>query len=337
VSAIEPSAAPALERDIIVIGASAGGVAALLSLCAALPANLPAAVLIVLHIGPNNSVLPLLLGSRGNNRAVHAESGMPIQRGTIYIAPPDQHMLVENSRIKLTRGPKEHHTRPAVDPLFRSAALAFGPRVIGVVLTGRLDDGTAGLQAVKQCGGLAVVQDPADAEHPSMPRSAMRHVAVDRTVPLAAIAPTLVELLAEPVVAEAAAGPALDRLRREQQVTTKGVNAIENLNAIGTPSTFSCPDCDGVLWQISDTTAPRYRCHTGHAFSLRSLNAEQATATEDAIWAAVRALQVREELLRQLAEDNRSAGDTAEAEREEADAKAAAAHAQVLLRILNEA
>ena len=187
-----------VRRDLIVVGASAGGVSALLALCAQLPADLPAAVLIVLHIGTHTSVLPALLTSRGNDRAVHAEHGQRIEPGTLYLAPPDHHMLVEDGRIRLTRGPKEHHTRPAIDPLFRTAALDYGPRTIGVVLTGRLDDGTAGLQAIKDRGGLAVVQDPADAEHPSMPRSALQSVRVDGCVPLAELGQTLARWLQAP-------------------------------------------------------------------------------------------------------------------------------------------
>ena len=311
-------------RRLVVVGASAGGVAALLALSASLPRNFPAPVLIVLHIGANPSVLPSLLSAHGNNPAVHAEEGQRLRDGVLYVAPPDQHMLVEDDRIRLSHGPKEHHTRPAIDPLFRSAALAHGRAVIGVLLTGRLDDGSAGLKAIKDCGGLAVVQDPADAEHPSMPASALRAVEVDRCVPLTELAPTLVRLVKEPMPAEQPSAEERDRLEHEMTVFRGEGQPMEHLNAIGAPSTFACPDCDGVLWQLHGADPPRYRCHTGHAFSLRTLEETQAGAAEEALWGAIRALEQREALLRKLAEHGRSNGAQTDALRSEAEAEATA-------------
>lgn len=188
-----------MKRDIVVIGASVGGVTALLQLASTLPPQFPAAVFIVLHVGAHASQLPILLSARGPNPAIHPSSGAPIVSGTLYVAPPDFHMLVERNQICLVSGPKEHHTRPAVDPLFRSAALAFGPRVIGIVLTGRFNDGTAGLQAIKQCGGLAMVQDPDEAEEPSMPASALKHVKVDYRFSINELGRGLVDILGEPM------------------------------------------------------------------------------------------------------------------------------------------
>ena len=193
---------------LVVIGASAGGVSALLKLSSALPAQFPAPILVVLHIGANPSVLPMLLSAHGNNRAVHAEDGQVLEKATVYVAPPDHHMLVHDGRIRLSRGAKEHHTRPAIDPLFRSAALARGPGAVGVVLTGRLDDGTAGLKAIKKRGGVALVQDPAEAEHPGMPRSALQTVAVDHCLPLEGIAAQLERLVAPPAAQATAAASA---------------------------------------------------------------------------------------------------------------------------------
>jgi len=250
---------PVNGRPVIVIGASAGGVAALLALCAALPAGFKAPVLIVLHIGANTSVLPSLLVAHGNNPAVHAEDGQRLDNGTLYVAPPDYHMLVEGETIRLSRGPKEHHTRPAIDPLFRSAALAAGPAAIGVVLTGRLDDGTAGLQAIKACGGVAIVQDPADAEFPGMPASVLQAVGVDHCVPLAELASTLVGLVNQPMAAEAPPPPARERLEVEMEVFRGEGRAMERLNEIGKPSMFSCPDCGGVLFELNDKRLVRYR------------------------------------------------------------------------------
>src|SRR5947199_9158576 len=174
-------------HDIIVVGASAGGVEALVTLARSLKRNLQAAVFVVLHMPAQSpSLLPEILGRAGPLKAVQATDDMQIEPGHIYVAPPDQHMLMELGKVRVVRGPKENRHRPAVDPLFRSAALAYGPRVIGVILTGALDDGTAGLQAVKRRGGITIVQDPDEAFYPGMPLSALQHVQVDYTLPLAA-------------------------------------------------------------------------------------------------------------------------------------------------------
>lgn len=324
--------AAALRRDVVVIGASAGGFSVLLELVAGLPANFPASVLVVLHVGSHPSVLPELFNKRGLLPAIHPRSGQVLRPGTIYVAPPDHHMLVEDDAICLTRGAKEHHARPAIDPLFRSAAIACGARVIGVVLSGRLDDGTAGVQAIKQCGGLVVVQDPADAEQASMPASACAHVAVDRCVPRAVLADTLIAMVGLPVPPHAVP----NRLVCEQRISTgtSGEDPMEDLNAIGKPSTFACPDCSGVLWEISGSHPLRYRCHTGHGYSLRSLAHTQCTNTDKALWSAFRALQEREELLRALATASRQDGDDNECARLEAEADTIAGHAVHLQRIV---
>jgi two-component system chemotaxis response regulator CheB len=321
-------------RQVIVIGASAGGVSALLALCAALPAGFKAPVLIVLHIGANTSVLPSLLASHGNNPAVHAEHGQRLEDGTLYVAPPDHHMLLEGDAIQLSRGPKEHHTRPAIDPLFRSAALAMGSGVIGVVLTGRLDDGSSGLRAIKDCGGVAIVQDPAEAEFPGMPESALEAVDIDYCVPLAELGRTLIQLVDRPIAVEPPAIPARERLEREMEVFRGGGNPMERLNHIGKPSMFACPDCDGVLWEMDDAKPPRYRCHTGHAFSLRTLEETQSSKTEDALWGAIRALEQRESLLRALARYSRSSGAEEDAKRTEAEAEETALQAARLQRMV---
>ena len=192
--------------SIVVIGASVGGVEAIGFLASALPPDFAAAVLVVLHIGAHKSVLPRLLSQRGPLPACHPGDGDPIRPGRIYVAPPDHHLLVEPGRVRLARGPRENWVRPAVDPLFRSAAQAYGPGVVGVVLTGGLNDGTAGLFEIKRCGGVAVVQDPDDAVSPGMPQSALRHVAVDHRLPLAAIPALLAELVVGGMGAIARAG-----------------------------------------------------------------------------------------------------------------------------------
>ncbi len=285
---------------IIAIGASAGGAGVLMGLVQQLPADLPAAVLMVLHIGPYRSLLPDLLSAEGPLPAVHGRDGEPLVAGRIYVAPPDRHMLIEGDSLRLTRGAKEHHTRPAIDPLFRSAARWHGPRTVGVVLSGRLDDGTAGLQAIKQCGGIAVVQEPDDASEPSMPRSALRHVAVDHRVDAAGLAGLLSALVREQ---EVALMPTVsDSLQHEVELMLGQGDALEHLRHIGTPSTFVCPDCHGALWLVNGAAPPRYRCHTGHGFTQRSLEFTLASARDQAIWSALRAVQENGFLLQQMAE-----------------------------------
>lgn len=248
------------------IGASVGGVAALLELAARLPQTIDAVIGIVLHVGSRYSILPQLLESRGALPAVHPQHGQPLVPGTIYVAPPDHHMTFTADRVLLGRGARENHARPAIDPLFRSAALAWCDRAIGVVLTGDLDDGTAGLAAIKQCGGTAIVQDPATAVEPSMPASALRNVAVDFTLPVAEIATTLVQLVGR-TAAESAPAPAPPAGLLREQALYEGKHVMENLWAVGQSSGLTCPDCGGGLWEIKESKPLRYRCHTGHAFT----------------------------------------------------------------------
>ena len=288
-------------RDVVVVGASAGGVQVLLDLAASLPAQFPACVLVVLHVGAHRSVMPELMSARGPLRAIHPEDGQPLQPGAIFVAPPDHHMLVDDGLIRLTRGAKENHARPAIDPLFRTAALACGPRVVGVLLSGRLDDGTAGLQAIKRCGGLVVVQDPDDAEQPEMPRSAIAHVEVDACVAGAQLGQVLADLVGRPAAPPAPTAPR--EIALDQAVSLGAGDPMENLNALGKPSRFACPECAGVLWELDGSRPRRYRCHTGHGFTLRSLAHTQQEAIDEALWGAMRALQEREALLRALAED----------------------------------
>lgn len=316
---------------LIVIGASAGGVAALRALVSQLPPDLPAPVLVVLHVGAYPSLLPSLLASAGPMSAGHAEDGQPLLPGRIYVAPPDQHLLVTEEAVHLSRGPKEHHSRPAVDPLFRSAALAHGARVVGVVLTGHLDDGTSGLQAIKACGGVAIVQDPADAQEPSMPLSALRHVKVDLCLPIEQIAAALTRLANEPVPAPVTSqAPAALSHEHALSVAAPSGEAMEHLKGFAEPSTLVCPDCGGSLWEVKDARPPRFRCHTGHAFTMRTLAHTMNEATEEALQTAMRAVQEQAILLRKAAAASRAAGATEEALALEAGAEKADSHARVI-------
>ena len=295
---------------VVLIGASAGGVNALLEIAQALPRFFPAPICIVQHIGANPSVLPDLLRYRGPNHAMHAEDGQRLTPGTLYVAPPDRHMLLEGDRLRLTRGPKENHSRPAIDPLFRSAAVSLGPAAIGVVLSGQMDDGTAGLRAIKDCGGVAVVQDPQTAAEPEMPRSALRNVDVDHSVPVQEIPALLLRLVEERRSTQR--GPVPEAVVREVAIN-RGESTMEDLQAIGASSSLTCPDCGGSLWEIREKKPLRYRCHTGHAYTSISLARAQLDASEHAIWGSVRVLREREMLLRRMATVSEALGDTAQA------------------------
>ena len=316
---------------IVVIGASAGGVRALQVLVAHLPNEFAAPILLVQHIGSHPSILPELLSRQGPLPAAHAQDGERIRPGHIHVAPPDYHMLVEGGLIRLSHGPKEQYTRPAIDPLFRSAAVSWGARTIGVLLSGMLDDGTEGLQAIKKLGGVVVVQDPDEAEMPSMPLSALRYVRVDHRAPVASIGPLLASLVTQP--AEAVAVPVPQIVEENEILLGKG-DYMEHLKAIASPSTFVCPECQGSLWEVNGAKPRRFRCHTGHGYTLRALQHAQATATDEALWGALRALQEKHLLLQSLAESHRSAGDVAEAERLHDEAERTAEHGGTLRRLI---
>jgi two-component system chemotaxis response regulator CheB len=316
-------------RGVVAIGASAGGVTALQNFTRHLPAGFDAPILIVQHVGPHPSILPELLQRAGAASVAHGKDGEVLQAGRIYVAPPDHHMVVEDGAIRLTRGPKEHHTRPAVDPLMRSIALAYGALAIGVVMTGWGDDGTAGLQAIKACGGLAFVQNPADAEHPSMPMSALQYVDVDRTFDVADLAADLERTLQRPDRAVAPAAPVNSLVHEQQLFLAKG-DFMDHLKAIGQPSSFVCPDCNGGLWELKDARPRRFRCHTGHAYTLRSLQEAQSEVSDGALWNAMRGLEEKEMLLREVAEQHLKEGDAEEAARLHVLAHSVASHASVL-------
>lgn len=317
---------------VVVIGASAGGIHALLELSAALPPSFPAPVCITQHVGSNPSLLPDLLRYRGPNHAMHAVDGQRLTKGTLHIAPPDCHMLLQDGVLRLRHGPKENHARPAIDPLFRSAAASCGRRVIGVVLTGMMDDGTAGLKAIKDCGGTAIVQDPTSAAEPEMPRSALDNVAVDHCVPLAEIGPLLQRLVNRPAPDAAAIPQAV----LQEVAINHGEGTMENLQRIATPSTLTCPDCGGSLWEVNEARPLRYRCHTGHAFGALSLARVQKDAAEHALYSGMRALREREMLLRRVAAIASDSGDGAQAAAATAEADRLQAQARTLRELAEE-
>lgn len=281
------------KRNIIVIGASAGGFEAIRQLVAALPATLDATIFIVWHMAPDvTGVLPQVLNRQNTLVASNAIDNEPIKSNHIYVAPPDKHLLLDKGVVRVTRGPKENRFRPAVDPLFRSAAESYGRRVIGIILSGALDDGTAGLWTIKSRGGLAIVQEPTEAAVSSMPESALAAVDVDYRVPMAEMAPLLVRLTAE-TVTEASEIPMEEQRKTaiETRIAAQKPALQQGVLTLGTLTPYACPDCHGVLLAITDGDIIRYRCHTGHAHSADSLLATITEQIEDTLWNAIRGVE----------------------------------------------
>jgi two-component system chemotaxis response regulator CheB len=288
---------------VVVIGASAGGIEALQKLCSCLPAGLKAAVMVVMHTNPHSDgLLPRVLSRAGPLTASHPRDGEAIRKGSIYVAPPDYHLIVERGRFRVIQGPRENHNRPAIDPTFRSAAVAYGPRVNGVVLTGLLDDGTSGLMVVRSRGGNAVVQDPSTALFPAMPTNALERVP-DAYVRRLEEIPGLLLSLIDEEVEELDAPPEQDALAEtETKIAELDMSEIEKEIHVGEPSVFGCPECGGVLWEIDQEGLLRFRCRVGHAFTARHLDTEQRHAIEASLWAGLRALEESASLYRRMAE-----------------------------------
>jgi len=286
--------------NTVVVGASAGGVEALRVLIAGLPADFPAAVLVVLHIPAHTpSQLHSILGRAGSLPVTSAEDGEAIVAGHVYVAPADRHLLVEDDHLRLTRGPKENRVRPAIDVLFRSAAYSLGPRVVGIVLSGMLDDGTAGLWAIKDQGGIALVQSPEDALHPSMPESALLHVAVDHTLPVAAM-PALLTKIVHDTTGAIPHAESAEKRGIEIRIALKGNGLQEGIMQLGPISANTCPECHGVLVRMQEGSIVRYRCHTGHAYSLQTLLADVNEKIDTTLWNALRVIEERILLLREM-------------------------------------
>lgn len=326
-------------RDIVVVGASAGGVQALTALAAGLPPDFPAAVFVVLHMPPYaESRLPEILGWSTTLPVAHAVDGEAIVGGRIYVAPPDRHLLVRHGRVELGRGPRENRSRPAVDALFRTAARAYGPRVIGVVLSGALYDGSAGLLAITSQGGLAVVQDPEQATIDGMPRSALRLTAVDHVVPTEAMGHLLDVLVREPIPAASRHTNGASPMADQESHMTAVIGGTIDLQADGVRADevtiFTCPDCGGTLFQ-DGAPVVRFRCHVGHAYAPEVLLGAKAEEVEEALWRCVRLLTEKATLSRQVARRTVQLGSTQVAGRVEEQAESDERHAMVLRDLLD--
>lgn len=282
------------KRDIIVVGSSAGGVNALKEIVASLPKDFNASIFIVQHVSADSvSLLPRILSYTGPLNAVHPNDGDLIQPGMIYIAPPDRHMIIERDRILIKKGPKENRFRPSIDALFRSAAYNYGSRVIGVVLTGMLDDGTSGMWSVKRLGGLGIIQQPQEAEYPSMPTSVLEYVKVDYVVPLEEIAPLLGDLIKLPVTSETdpVHNSELEKMRTEIDIAAEQNAFLKGIISMGEFTPLTCPECNGALIKLTEGNLIRYRCHTGHSYLPSSLLADVTQSVEVKLWQALKNLE----------------------------------------------
>ena len=286
---------------IVVFGASAGGVESLRQLFRTLRADLDAAFFVVLHVPPHSPSHLDQVRSSVTRMPVSAPTDREsFHRGHVYIASADQHLMLEPGLIRQTRGPKECRVRPAIDVLFRSAAVAYGPRTIGIVLSGMLDDGTAGLWTVKDSGGLALVQDPRDAMHSPMPQSAIEHVKVDLVGTCDELAGALGRIASKKAALTPQRSQAPWRCEEEVKIASEGNGLQLGLMNMGKVSQYTCPDCHGVLVQIEEGSIVRFRCHTGHAFSLQTLLAEVNESIDKGLWDTIRAIEERVLLLRQM-------------------------------------
>jgi two-component system, chemotaxis family, protein-glutamate methylesterase/glutaminase len=283
-------------RNIVVIGGSAGGLAVIRHLAASLPADLPATVFVVLHGGTSTGLAKAI--ERRRMAVSVASDGTEFERGRMYVAPVGAHLLLHDGHMLVRRGPRENRARPAVDPLFRSAACSYGGRVIGIVLSGGLDDGTAGLSAIKQCGGITVVQDPDDAEAGGMPRNALRFVEIDHVSSAGDLPALVAGLVRQPAGASA---PAPLSIRLEAAVAAQEPGAMDIVDQIGTRSRFSCPECGGVLWEVEQGPT-RFRCHIGHAFGAETLADSQQAEIELALNKLLRSHREHVALLRRASE-----------------------------------
>lgn len=289
-------------HDVVVIGGSAGAIEALRIIVSSLPADLPAAVLVVIHVPAfSESHLPEIITRSGALPAMHVKNGQRLVPGRIYIAPPDQHVLVRRGVIELSRGPRVNHSRPAIDTLFRSAARSYGPRVVGVLLSGALYDGTAGLVAVKDHGGMAIVQDPVEAAMPSMPRNALGLVEADAVLPSDEIGHALVRAVHAPV------GPTEEGVAKViddepfGQVIARDIHEQAVGGRVDQSTVYTCPECGGVLWQTDESEGSVFRCHIGHVYAPEVLLDQKAEELEAALWTCVRLLRDQATLTRQAA------------------------------------
>jgi len=296
-----------IPNRIIVMGASAGGLQAITKVVSQLQSNFPVPILVVQHISADATGNVLLDSLSRNSELIcaHAKNGTVMKAGHLYLAPSNHHLMIDDDKsLLITKGAHENRSRPAIDPLFRSAAVTFGTGAIGILLTGYLNDGTSGMVAIKRCGGICIVQDPEDAEYPVMPKSALSQVKVDYCLPLSQMGGLINKLLLTKVKKQI---PIPEDIRTETEIAKRVLSDLPSVNSLGNLVPFNCPGCGGVLWEIKTDDALRYRCHTGHAYTASTLLAEQTMKIEETMWTALRMFEERRNLLITLSKDQKGA------------------------------
>ncbi len=300
---------------VVVIGTSAGGLSALKKLIGQLHNDFPLPVLVVRHISPDatGNVLLNELNKLNTVKCQHAETGNKLKPGYLYLAPSDHHLLIGGDlKMLVTKGAQENRYRPAIDPLFRSAAVGFGTGVIGILLTGYLDDGTAGMKAIERCGGTCIVQDPEDAEYPAMPKNAINNVKVDYCLPISEMGALLYQLIPQKLRKSI---PVPSDISIEAKIAERVLSDLASVNKVGNQVPFNCPGCGGVLWKVEKNSSSRYRCHTGHAYTAAALLAEQTEKIEETMWTALRMFEERKNLLTEMARGEKGVGSKSALER----------------------
>jgi two-component system, chemotaxis family, protein-glutamate methylesterase/glutaminase len=297
---------PSKGHNIIVVGTSAGGLEALDALVSQLPTDLACAIFIVQHMAPENTGIALLsrLGRYRAFRCSLATNEERFEEGRIYIAPADHHLLIKKDHVLVTKGARENRYRPGIDPLFRSAAATHGPSVIAVLLTGALDDGTAGLLAVKKCGGITIVQDPKDAAYPEMPQSALNAMDVNHCVPISEMGGLLEKYSKE---RPGKGKPVPEAIRTEAEIAERVLSDVSRVAGLGEQVPYNCPNCGGVLWEMKAGGIVRYRCHTGHSYTGKALVTSQTEKIEETLWISLRMFEERKNLLNNLSRNEKFA------------------------------
>ena len=302
---------------VVVIGTSAGGLRALKKFVSQLPKDFPLPVLIVRHVSPDATGNVVLdeINKLNTLTCRHAKHGDKLEPGYIYLAPSDHHLLIGgNLKMLVTKGAHENRSRPAIDPLFRSAAVAFGTGVIGILLTGYLDDGTSGMKAIKKCGGICIVQDPDEAEYPDMPRNALNNVKVDYCLPISEMGALLDEIIPRRLQKRK---PVPEDILIEAEIAERVLSDLPSVNKLGDQVPFNCPGCGGVLWKVGKDSNLRFRCHTGHAYTAAFLLADQTRKIEETMWTALRMFEERKNLLTEMARGEKGVGSKSALERAE--------------------
>ncbi len=300
---------------VVVIGTSAGGLTALKKLTSQLLNDFPLPVLVVQHISADATGNILLdeLNKLNTVKCQHAKSGNSLKPGHLYLAPSGHHLMIgAEMKMLVTKGAQENRYRPAIDPLFQSAAVAFGTGVIGILLTGYLDDGTAGMKAIKRCGGICIVQDPQEAEYPAMPKNALNNVKVDHCLPISEMGALLYKLIPQKLPKSK---PVPKDVLTESKIAERVLSDLSSVNQLGDQVPFNCPGCGGVLWHVEKDSSMRFRCHTGHAYTAASLLGEQTKKVEETMWTALRMFEERKNLLTEMAKGEKGVGSHSALER----------------------